>query len=47
MLSIEQTLSSEKESAKREAECWASEAMSYHVQADDAKNYALGLKGMA
>jgi predicted RNase H-like nuclease (RuvC/YqgF family) len=44
LLSIEQTLSSEKENAKKEAECWASEAMRYHVQAYDAKNYALGLK---
>nr|TKS15863.1 uncharacterized protein D5086_0000028980 [Populus alba] len=47
LLSIEQTLSSEKENAEREAECWASEAMRYHVQADDAKNYALGLRGIA
>ena len=47
LLSVEQTLSSEKESAEREAECWASEAMRYHVQVDDAKNYALGLKGIA
>ena len=47
LLSIEQTLSSEKEKAEKEAECWASEAMRYHVQADDAKNYALGLRGLA
>jgi len=40
LLSIEQTLSSEKENAERKAECWASEAMRYHVQANDAKNYA-------
>ena len=36
-----------KKNAEREAECWASEAMRYHVQADDAKNYASGLKGIA
>ena len=47
LLSIEQTLSSEKENAEKEVECWASEAMRYHVQADDAKNYALGLRGLA
>ena len=47
LLSIEQTLSSEKENAEREAECWASEAMRYHVQANDAKNYASGLRGIA
>ena len=47
LLSIEQTLSSEKEKAEKEAECWASEAMRYHIQADDAKNYALGLRGLA
>ena len=47
LLSIEQTLSLEKENAEREAKCWASEAMSYHVQADDAKNYALALIGIA
>ena len=47
LLSVEQTLSSEKENAEREAERWASEAMRYHVQADDAKNYALGLRGLA
>ena len=47
LLSVEQTLSSEKENAEREAECWASEAMRYHVQADDAKNYASGLRGIA
>jgi chromosome segregation ATPase len=47
LLFIEQTLSSEKEKAEKEAECWASEAMRYHVQADDAKNYALGLRGLA
>jgi len=46
LLSIEQTLSSEKENAEREAECWASKAMHYHVQADDAKNYASGLRGI-
>jgi chromosome segregation ATPase len=47
LLSIEQTLSSEKEKAEKEAECWASEAMRYHIQVDDAKNYALGLQGLA
>jgi chromosome segregation ATPase len=47
LLSIEQTLSSEKENAEREAECWASEVMRYHVQPDDAKNYASGLRGIA
>jgi len=47
LLSIEQTLSSEKQNAEREAECWASEAMRYHVQADEAKNYASGLRGIA
>jgi len=47
LLSIEQTLSSEKENAEKEAECWASEAIRYHIQADDAKNYTSGLRGIS
>ena len=47
LLSIEHTLSSKKENTEREADNWASEAMHYNVQANDAKNYALGLRGIA
>jgi hypothetical protein len=47
LLSIKQTLSSEKKMQKKKAKHWALEAMCYHIQADKAKNYASRLRGIA
>jgi hypothetical protein len=47
LLSIKQTLSSEKKNAeKKKAKRWAFETMCYHIQVDKAKNYASRLRGI-